>query len=133
MRRSLIPALGGLMLAALAGSSAMAQPATGDLVQCNTRLIRFFLAENAVRSTEQSVAQPGCSYAIPGDTYTRFESITVVRRPQNLVITPNSNGFGFAVRIRGGYRGPDAYTIRACGVGREGPGCVTISFNVMVQ
>jgi hypothetical protein len=132
-RRPFLAALGGLLLAALPGAPASAQPGISDLVQCNTRQVRFFLAENAVLSTEQSIAQPGCSYAVPGDTYTRYESITVVRRPQNLIITPNSNGFGFAVRIRGGYRGPDAYTIRACGAGREGPGCVTISFNVTVQ
>ncbi|MGL4241944.1 MAG: hypothetical protein ACRCTI_12605, partial [Beijerinckiaceae bacterium] len=119
------------MIAGAAGSAA-AQPMQGDLVNCNTRLVRYFLAENAVRETEQSLQQPGCNYAFPGDAYTIYEQINVVRRPQNLVITPNSNGFGFSVRIRGNYRGPDVYTIRACGRGREGPGCVTITYNVTV-
>jgi hypothetical protein len=125
----------GLILAAMTATAepALAQPSVGDLVQCNTRMVRYFLAENASLVTEQSVAQPGCSYAFPGDTYTIYESVTVVRRPQNLVITPNSNGFGFALRIRGGYRGPDVYTVKACGRGREGPGCVTITYNVTVQ
>jgi hypothetical protein len=120
------------MLLVAGATEASAQPMPGDLVQCNTRFVRFFLAENAARSTEQSLASPGCSYAIPGDSYTVYESITVVRRPQHLTITPNSNGFGFALRVRGGYKGPDAYTIRACGRSREGPGCVTIAFSVTV-
>jgi hypothetical protein len=129
MRRGL------LILAALAleATPVQAQPAQGDLVQCHTRFVRYILAENATLTTEQSVAQPGCSYAFPGDAYTSYESINVLRRPQHLVITPNSNGFGFAMRIRGGYRGPDSYTIKACGRGREGPGCVTITYNVTVQ
>jgi hypothetical protein len=129
MTRALIAAA----VAMLSATTAPAQPRTGDLVQCNTRLVRYFLAENATLATEQSVAQPGCSYAFPGDTYTLYESINVLRRPQHLTITPNSNGFGFAIRIRGGYKGPDSYTIKACGRGREGPGCVTITYNVTVQ
>jgi hypothetical protein len=114
-------------------SPAAAQPMTSDLVQCRTRFVRYVLAENAQLATEQSLAQPGCAYAFPGDAYTIYESVTVLRRPQNLVITPNSNGFGFALHIRGGYRGPDSYTVKACGRGREGPGCVTLTFNVTVQ
>jgi hypothetical protein len=124
--------LTALALAAACVGQAAAQPASGDLVQCNTRFVRYFLAENAVRSTEQSLASPGCSYAFPGDAYTAYDSISVVKRPQNLVIAPNSNGFGFSVRVRGAYKGADSYTIKACGRGREGPGCVTITYNVTV-
>jgi hypothetical protein len=133
MRRDLIIAAMILSASSLLPPPAMAQPAVGDLVQCRTRLVRYLLAENATLATEQSVAEPGCSYAFPGDAYTTYNAVSVLRRPQNLTITPNSNGFGFAVRIRGGYKGPDVYTIRACGRGREGPGCVTITFNVTVQ
>jgi hypothetical protein len=121
-----------VMLVAAAAAPAVAQPGTSDLVQCNTRLVRYVLAENAALATEQSLGQPGCAYAFPGDAYTRYETISVVRRPKNLTITPNSNGFGFNVRVRGAYRGPDAYTVKACGRGREGPGCVTITYNVSV-
>jgi hypothetical protein len=128
MRAALAIAAG---LFALAGSAA-AQAMPGDLVQCNTRLVRYFLAENASLATEQSLGQAGCAYAFPGDAYTIYQSVTVMRRPQHLAITPNSNGFGYALRVRGGYRGPDAYTVKACGRGREGPGCVTLTFNVTV-
>jgi hypothetical protein len=130
--RTALPALGLAFSAAAACFPAAAQPAAGDLVTCNTRQPRYFLAENAVRTTEQSLGQAGCAYAFPGDAYTVYSSIQVVRRPQNLVITPNSNGFGFSLHVRGGYRGPDTYTIKACGRGREGPGCVTITYDVTI-
>jgi hypothetical protein len=123
----------GLAAAVLLSASAAAQPAQGDLMQCKTRFVRYFLAENASLATEQSLGQAGCSYAFPGDAYTIYQSVSVVRRPQHLTITPNSNGFGYAVRVRNGYRGADAYTIKACGRGREGPGCVTLTFNVTVH
>ncbi len=129
MKRELISAA----ILAAAVLPAAAQATSGDLVQCNTRLVRYFLAENAERTTEQSISAPGCAYAFPGDAYTVYNAITVVQRPQHLVITPNSNGFGFSVRLRTAYRGPDSYTVKACGRGREGPGCVTIRFNVTVQ
>ncbi len=122
-----------MLLALAAGiSAALAQPAPGDLKQCNTRQVRYFLAENAVLSTEQSLSQDGCAYAFPGDAYTIYDAVTVLRRPQHLSITPNSNGFGFSLRVRNGYRGRDSYTVRACGRGREGAGCVTLTFNVTV-
>jgi hypothetical protein len=123
------------MLAACIGiaGAADAQPATGDLRQCNTRFVRFVLAENAALTTEQSTPSTGCAYAFPGDAYTVYETVTVTKRPRHLAITPNSNGFGFSLRVRNGYRGPDSYTIKACGRGREGPGCITLTFDVTVH
>jgi hypothetical protein len=121
-----------LALASSAALPAAAQPASGDLVQCRTRFVRYILAENANLATEQSLSGAGCAYAFPGDAYTVYNSVSVMQRPRNLVITPNSNGFGFSLQVRGGYRGPDVYTVKACGRGREGPGCVTLTFNVTV-
>jgi hypothetical protein len=118
-----------LMAAPLA---AVAQPMPGELVACRTQFVRFFLAENSVHTTVQSLGAPGCNHAFAGDAYTTYQSINVLKRPRNLVITPNSNGFGYSVMLRGPYKGPDSYTIKACGTGREGPGCVTITYEVTV-
>jgi hypothetical protein len=128
MMRALVTAA-ALMVSGLAAS---AQPSPGELVACRTQFVRFFLAENSTHTTFQSLSAPGCNHAFTGDAYTVYQSINVLRRPRNMVITPNSNGFGYSLAVRGGYKGADSYTIKACGRGREGPGCVTITYEVTV-
>jgi hypothetical protein len=108
---------------------------------CTTQSYRFNLHENQTVNTFQTVDQSGCETGfgagaqgnVGGSLETRYESITVLKRAQNLVIEPTSNGFGYAIKVRGGYRGKDSYAMRACGTTRLGKGCVTVNFDVTVQ
>jgi hypothetical protein len=108
---------------------------------CTTQAYNFNLYENQTINTYQTVDQSGCETGFGagalgragGLLETRYESITVLKRAQNLVIEPTSNGFGYSVKVRGGYRGKDSYAMRACGMTRLGKGCVTVNFDVTVQ
>jgi hypothetical protein len=119
----------------LTGTTGLAEAA------CNTQLYSFNLHENQTVNTYQTVDQSGCETGFGagaqgragGSLETRYESITVLKRAQNLVIEPTSNGFGYSIRVRGGYRGKDNYAMRACGMTRLGKGCVTVNFDVTVQ
>jgi hypothetical protein len=108
---------------------------------CTTQSYRFNLHENQTVNTFQTVDQSGCETGfgagaagnVGGSLETRYESITVLKRAQNLVIEPTSNGFGYSIKVRGGYRGKDSYAMRACGTTRLGKGCVTVNFDVTIQ
>ncbi len=117
------------------GASGLAEAA------CTTQSYRFNLHENQTVNTYQTVDQSGCDTGfgagaqgnVGGSLETRYESITLLKRAQNLVIEPTSNGFGYSIKVRGGYRGKDSYAMRACGTTRLGKGCVTVNFDVTIQ
>jgi hypothetical protein len=101
---------------------------------CNITPITFDFARNQPYRTVQTLAGSGCTASFRGGLGASFESITVVRRAQNLTISPTSNGFGFTVAKRTrDYRGPDSYTLRICGQSGGSKGCATITYDVTVQ
>jgi hypothetical protein len=130
------PAIRALTAAAcLLAAPAMAEAA------CTTQPVRFNLPENQTITTYQTVAQDGCEtgFGIGGDnrllgaSQAAFTEIRVMERAKNLTIAPLSNGFGYSITVKNGYRGPDRYTMRACGSNINGKGCVTITYIVTVQ
>jgi hypothetical protein len=64
---------------------------------------------------------------------TSFESFSFPKPARHLTISVLPGGQGYAIAVRGGYRGKDAYTVRACGVESGRRGCVTVNFDVTVQ
>jgi hypothetical protein len=127
--------------AAVCGTAFALMAASPAVAACTTQSYRFNLHENQTINTYQTVDQSGCETGfgagaqgnVGGSLETRYESITVLKRAQNLVIEPTSNGFGYAIKVRGGYRGKDSYAMRACGTTRLGKGCVTVNFDVTIQ
>jgi hypothetical protein len=100
---------------------------------CNITGITFDFALNQTHRTVQQLSGPGCSASFRGGLSASFESISVVRRARNLTVTPTSNGFGFTVAVRGGFKGQDSYTLKICGQNNGRKGCVTITYDVTVS
>jgi hypothetical protein len=101
---------------------------------CAITGITFAFERNQTHRTVQTFSGQGCTTSFRGGLTASFDSISVVKRAQHLTITPTSNGFGFTVARRtANYRGPDSYTLRICGTGAGGKGCVTITYDVTVQ
>ncbi|MGL4241946.1 MAG: hypothetical protein ACRCTI_12615 [Beijerinckiaceae bacterium] len=50
-----------------------------------------------------------------------------------MTVTPGSNGYSLNLRVNGGYKGPDAYTVRLCGRNASGRGCITIIYDVTIN
>jgi hypothetical protein len=100
---------------------------------CNITGITFDFALNQTHRTVQQLSGRGCSASFRGGLSSSFESISVVRRAQNLTVTPTSNGFGFTVAVRGAFKGRDSYTLKICGQSNGRKGCVTITYDVTVS
>jgi hypothetical protein len=102
--------------------------------RCSITGISFAFEKNQTHRTVQTFSGQGCTASFGGGLNASFDSIAVVKRAQHLTITPTSNGFGFTVARRTpGYKGPDSYTLKICGAGRGGRGCVTITYDVTVN
>jgi hypothetical protein len=99
---------------------------------CITAPFRFDFGSEKIR-TALSMDQSDCSAGFGGGAYVKFDSLTFVRRPANLSIAPNSNGFSFTVKSRGGFRGQDQFTVRICGSNRDRAGCSEITYDVTVR
>jgi hypothetical protein len=131
-RRMWLTAAAVLAAGALSGGEAAAQAFINQ--PCNITGITFAFERNQTHRTVQRFTGQGCSTSFTGGLSARYESIAVVRRAQHLTITPSSNGFGFSVAKRtANYTGPDSYTLKICGVGGGGRGCVTITYDVTIQ
>jgi hypothetical protein len=101
---------------------------------CSITGITFAFEKNQTHRTVQTFSGQGCSASFGGGLSASFESIAVVKRAQHLTITPTSNGFGFTVARRtAAYVGPDSYTLKICGRGGGGPGCVQITYDVTIR
>jgi hypothetical protein len=124
-------------LAAVAALPLLSLPATAQSftnTPCSMTGITFAFEKNQTQRTVQTFSGAGCSASFRGGLGDSFESIAVVKRAQHLTITPTSNGFGFEVARRtSNYRGPDSYTLKICGKGGGGRGCVTITYDVTVN
>lgn len=101
---------------------------------CNITGITFAFERNQTHRTVQRFSGQGCTASFTGGLSASYESIAVVRRAKHLTITPTSNGFGFtATKRTAQYTGPDSYTLKICGTGGGGKGCVTITYDVTIQ
>lgn len=120
----------GIALALLVPAGAFAQNV--DQL-CRITPVTFAFERNQVLTTTQQLTGDGCTTSFTGGLNVRYDSITVVRRARNLTITPTSNGFGFTVTKRGAFKGQDSYTLKTCGRGAGGSGCVTITYDVTVN
>jgi hypothetical protein len=80
-----------------------------------------------------TITDGGCSWGFTGGLNVTYESIAIVRRPAHLTITPLSNGFGMSIRVNGGYKGRDAFSVRACGRNSFGPGCFTVNLDATIK
>jgi hypothetical protein len=137
------------MVAGLFWLAALSSQAKAD---CFANGLNFSLPANQTLDLSQTITGGGCPNGFPvGIAWTGhitsttaqtrgsslgstvFESFTVLRRPNNLTIQPHANASGYAVAVRGQYKGKDAYTIRACGSEYGRKGCVTVNFDVTVQ
>lgn len=100
---------------------------------CRITPVTFAFERNQVLRTTQQLSGAGCTTSFTGGFNTRYDSISVAKRAKHLTITPTSNGFGFTVRKRGAFTGQDSYTLKTCGRGAGGSGCVTITYDVTVR
>jgi hypothetical protein len=127
-----------LMTAGLAASLCLMH-ATGEAQVffndfCSITAVNFQFERNQTLRTAQTFSGRGCTSSFRGDISSSFDSISVVQRARHLTITPTSNGFGFSVeRKTPNYRGSDSYTLKICGKGGGGKGCVTITYDVTVN
>jgi hypothetical protein len=74
-----------------------------------------------------------CNWSFTGGLNVTYESISIIRRPRHLTIAPRSSGYGMTIRVNRGYKGPDAFSLRACGRNRQGPGCFTVHFVATIR
>jgi hypothetical protein len=129
--------IGRLTMLAGAVCLATAGPARAQVAldaPCSITGITFAFEKNQTHRTVQTFSGTGCATSFRGPLNSSFDSIAVVKRAQHLTITPTSNGFGFTVARRtANYKGPDSYTLKICGKGGGGSGCVTITYDVTVQ
>jgi hypothetical protein len=87
---------------------------------------------NPVIAVPQTIRKGGCFFSYGGGLNVTYESMSVTRRPRHMTISPGSNGFSLNVRVKGAYKGKDAYTIRLCGRNNLGRGCITLNYDVTI-
>jgi hypothetical protein len=97
---------------------------------CQVSNVSFDLTANQTVTSTVSTDGGGCGITFRGGVNTAYTSITVTRRPRNGTIAPRSNGFAFNYQPRSGFKGSDAFAIKACGTSRGKPGCVTVNYAV---
>jgi hypothetical protein len=118
-----------LALAALAAGPCFACVNAADAA-CQVSNIRFDLTANQTVASTVSTDNGGCGITFRGGVNTAYTSISVIQRPRNGTIAPRSNGFAFNYQPRPGFKGSDAFAIKACGSNRGKPGCVTVNYAV---
>ncbi len=120
----------GLRIAAASLLLLAAGPAAAE---CIANGVRFEFADNKTFHSRMTVTGKGCVRSFTGGLSVTYESITVTQRPRHMRVEPTSNGFGYTLTVLGGYKGPDRFALRTCGVGRTGRGCATIVYDVTIQ
>jgi hypothetical protein len=87
---------------------------------------------NPTINTSQTIDRGGCLFSYTGGLNVTYESLTVVRRPRHMTVTPGSNGYSLRLQVLNGYTGKDACTIRLCGRNQLGSGCMTIIYDLTI-
>jgi hypothetical protein len=118
-----------LAQAALAAGLWLACSGSADAA-CQVSNIRFDLTANQTVASKVSTDNGGCGITFRGGVNIAYTSITVTQRPRNGTIAPRSNGFAFNYQPRPGFKGSDAFAIKACGSNHGKPGCVTVNYAV---
>jgi hypothetical protein len=115
------------------GCAALLMTAASAWADCTMTPWTGSFEQNPTFTIKQTIRTGGCRVSYRGGLNTTYESLTILRRPRHLQVSPGSNGFSLNLSIVGGYKGRDAYTVRLCGRSANRRGCFTLAYDVTVQ
>ena len=103
------------------------------LAECRTGAFNFDFGQTQSVEATTSATQGECLLGFRGGRSTTYESITPLKNPANGSFVAHSSGLGYIYTPKVGFKGTDSATLKVCGTGGSGKGCVNVRYTITVQ